>query len=85
MVTEAEWNKWKYEDFIPYLDVEFDAFGISRLMFGSDWTVCLLSASYTEVKGIINQYISKFSAVEQSKIMGENEIYHGQAEGFGCN
>lgn len=37
MVTEADWKNWKEEDFKPYLDIVFDAFGPSRVMVGSDW------------------------------------------------
>jgi len=44
MVTEAKWNAWKPADFRPYLDVAFEAFGDDRLMFGSDWPVCLCPA-----------------------------------------
>ena len=46
MVTEAQWTAWTPNDFIPYLDVVFEAFGIERLMYGSDWPVSLLAASY---------------------------------------
>lgn len=74
MVTEAKWNVWKYEDFVPYLDVVFDSFGPERLMFGSDWPVCLLSGSYGEVKGIVDRYVSKFNSVEKNKIFGDNAI-----------
>ncbi|MCK0156482.1 amidohydrolase family protein [Cellulophaga sp. F20128] len=74
MVTETKWHTWKYEDFEPYLDVVFESFGTNRVLFGSDWPVCLLSASYVEVKGIIDQYISKFSEQEKNKIMGKNAI-----------
>lgn len=72
MVTEAKWYDWKYEDFVPYLDVAFASFGPDRLMFGSDWPVCLLSGSYGDVKGIVGRYISNFSEVEKSKVLGEN-------------
>ena len=72
MVTEAQWKNWQYEDFVPYLDIVFEAFGTDRLVFGSDWPVCLLSAGYSEVKTIITQYISRLSVNEQEKIMGLN-------------
>ena len=54
LVTEADWQNWKAEDFKPCLDVVFEAFGPDRLMFGSDWPVCLLAASYTQAKQIID-------------------------------
>ena len=72
MVTETEWNQWKYEDFVPYMDVVFSSFGTDRILFGSDWPVCLLTGSYGEVKGIVDRYISAFSEEEKNKIMGKN-------------
>lgn len=74
LVTEADWNSWKAEDFQPYLDVVFKAFGIERLMFGSDWPVCLLAGSYTQVKALVGQYVSKFSKAEQAMFWGGNAI-----------
>jgi L-fuconolactonase len=49
MVTEAPWSTWKPSDLQPYADVVLDAFGPNRVMFGSDWPVCLLAASYAQV------------------------------------
>ena len=49
MVTEASWADWKVSDLKPYVEVVLDAFGPDRVMFGSDWPVCLLAASYAEV------------------------------------
>ena len=72
MVTEARWHQWAYDDFLPYLEVVFDAFGTDRLMFGSDWPVCLLSGTYGEMKGIVDRYITAFTPQEQNKIMGGN-------------
>src|SRR5258708_5480995 len=46
MVTEADWTKWTPADLQPYLHAVFEAFGANRLMFGSDWPVCLLASSY---------------------------------------
>jgi L-fuconolactonase len=49
MVTEADWGKWRPADLKPYVQEALDAFGPSRLMFGSDWPVCELAGSYTHV------------------------------------
>ena len=49
MVTEASWTNWKPTDLQPYADYVLDAFTPGRVMFGSDWPVCLLAASYAEV------------------------------------
>jgi L-fuconolactonase len=72
MVTETNWENWKYEQLVPYLDVVFDCFGIDRVMFGSDWPVCLLAADYGEVKSIIDTYFSAFSSEEKNKVFGLN-------------
>ena len=72
MVTEAKWKAWRPADFRPYLDVVFDAFGEDRLMFGSDWPVCLLAASYKEVFAMVNDYARQFSAATQEKLFGRN-------------
>jgi len=72
MVTEASWHTHTYNDFVPYLDVIVEAFGIDRIMFGSDWPVCLLAASYKEVLGIVQDYFASFSADDQALFFGGN-------------
>jgi len=72
MVTEADLQNWKKEDFTPFLDVVMESFGPRRLMFGSDWPVCLLAANYAQVKGIVTDFISRLSPAEQAAIMGGN-------------
>jgi len=49
LVTEADWRRWQVADLRPYAEVALDAFGPDRLMFGSDWPVCILAASYPDV------------------------------------
>jgi len=72
LVTEADWHNWKPEDFKPYLDVVFEAFSAERLMFGSDWPVCLLAATYAQVKRIIEDYVKGFSEADKARIFGGN-------------
>lgn len=72
IITEADWKTWTYEQIKPYLDVVFDAFGTDRIMFGSDWPVCLVAGEYSEAKGIIETYTQGFSASEKAKVFGEN-------------
>ena len=72
IITEADWKNWTYEQIKPYLDVVFEAFGTNRIMFGSDFPVCLLAGEYTQVKDIIETYTTHFLASEKSKIFGEN-------------
>ena len=74
MVTEASWNDWKKEDFDPYLDTIIEAFGPHRIMYGSDWPVCLVAASYEEVLDIVQEYFSSFSKSEQELFFGRNAI-----------
>ncbi len=74
MVTEADWKNWKYDDFVPYLDIVFEIFGTNRIMYGSDWPVCLLGGNYQSVKGIIETYIGTFTNEDQQKIMGGNAV-----------
>jgi L-fuconolactonase len=74
LVTEADRRNWKPADFKPYLDVAFDAFGANRLMFGSDWPVYLLAASYAQVKQIIEDYLSECNSAEKENIFGRNAI-----------
>ena len=57
MVNEAKWVGWRAEDFRPYLDVALDAFGIDRLMYGSDWPAALLAGTYAQVHGLVQSYI----------------------------
>ncbi|KAB7529058.1 amidohydrolase family protein [Flagellimonas olearia] len=70
MVTEAKWGKWSKSDFIPYLDVVFQSFGADRIMFGSDWPVCLLSAEYKQVNCILTQYLTKYPRESRKQVMG---------------
>jgi L-fuconolactonase len=74
MVTEADWQHWTKEDFRPYLDLIIDQFGTHRVMYGSDWPVCLLAASYHEQLNILNAYLDTFSASEKDRIMGVNAL-----------
>lgn len=49
MVTEADWATWTVDDLRPYAETVLEAFGPERVMFGSDWPVCTLAASYADV------------------------------------
>lgn len=74
MVTEADWNTWKPEDFFPYLDELMETFGPQRLLYGSDWPVCLLAASYHEQFNIIQLYLDRLSTHNREAIMGKNAV-----------
>jgi L-fuconolactonase len=77
LVTEADWTQWTIAGLKPYVDVVLDAFGPSRLMFGSDWPVCLLAASYADVVGAAEELTSGLTVIEQARILGgtATEIY----------
>ncbi|MDX1636906.1 MAG: amidohydrolase family protein [Balneolaceae bacterium] len=74
LVTEADWEQWKPDDFKPYLDVVFDAFGVDRLMYGSDWPVCKLAAEYGEVYSLVDDYTSGMSDAERAAFFGGNAV-----------
>jgi len=75
LVTEADWNNWTKTDFTHCLDVVTEVFGLERLMFGSDWPVSLLAASYAESCEIVEDYFSKFSKIDQDKFWSKNAIH----------
>ncbi len=74
MVTEANWDSWKQEDFVPYMETLLEVFGPNRLLFGSDWPVCTVAAKYRQVLKIVTNFISSLSQAEQAHIMGQNAI-----------
>jgi L-fuconolactonase len=75
MVTEANWKHWRKADFKPYLDVVVEAFGTERIMFGSDWPVCLVAGSYEQVVAIVADYFSQFSDEEQQRFFSSNAMH----------
>jgi L-fuconolactonase len=72
MATEADWKNWQVEDFRPYFEVVLDAFGIDRIMFGSDWPVCNLAASYQQVVEIAEYLVSELSESEKDNFWSKN-------------
>ena len=72
LITEADWKKWKEADLTPYIDVIFEAFGTTRIMYGSDWPVCTVAGTYERQLAVVTNYISKLTPYEQQKIMGLN-------------
>lgn len=72
LVTEADWSRWQPGELAPYLDVVLDAFGADRVMFGSDWPVCLVAAPYQGVVRIIEDWAAAMSAPERDALFGGN-------------
>jgi L-fuconolactonase len=83
LVTEASWQAWRADDFRPYLDVVFDAFGPSRLMFGSDWPVCTLAGTYEQVYRLVDEYTRGLGPAEREQLFGGTaaRFYGIQVEG----
>ena len=72
MVTEAGYQNWTPNQLQPYFEVILEAFGPDRLLFGSDWPVCLVATSYNSWMELVQKSISQLSESERVKIMGEN-------------
>ncbi len=72
IITEADWRCWSADDCRAYLDVVFEAFGVDRLMFGSDWPVCLLAGTYQSVTELIREYTRSVTVEDRNKIFGAN-------------
>jgi L-fuconolactonase len=75
MVTEADWQAWQPADFRLYLDIILEAFGPKRLMLGSDWPVCTVAGTYTEVMQLGLNFIDQLSETEQGDILGNNAVH----------
>ena len=74
MVNEANWDNWETKDFTPYIEILLDYFGANRLMFGSDWPVALLAATYLEVVELAETLTSSLSASEKTCFWSESAI-----------
>jgi L-fuconolactonase len=74
MVTEADFNSWTREKLYPYLDIVMETFGPDRLMFGSDWPVCLTACEYEEWLNLVKNWLGQLSVEEQAKILGKNAV-----------
>lgn len=74
VVTEADWSNWSAHSIRPYLDAALEAFGPTRLMYGSDWPVCLLASSYERWVEVVTDWAGQLSPTEQAS------FFHGAAE-----
>jgi L-fuconolactonase len=74
LVTEAYWNTWRPSDLYPFVDAAIELFGPQRLMFGSDWPVCLLAASYGQVLSAISDNLATLSVAEREEILAGTAI-----------
>jgi len=74
MITEADWKRWKPLDIKPYADYVIEKFGFERVMFGSDWPVCLLAGSYRQVFDTVQELVRYASPEEKSRLFAANAI-----------
>lgn len=74
MVTEADWAAWTPAQLRVYLDVAFEAFGPGRILFGSDFPVCLLAASYAQVIQVVADHVAALSEAERARVMADNAV-----------
>ena len=70
LVTEADWATWSVAALAPSVDIALAAFGPDRLMFGSDWPVCLLAASYEDVVRAAHDLTADLSPAEVAAVFG---------------
>ncbi len=71
MITEADWSAWKPADLANYIDFCLENFGPERLMYGSDWPVCLVAGSYHEVLNALEKNLEALSPPEKNAIFGK--------------
>ncbi|PST83073.1 amidohydrolase [Pedobacter yulinensis] len=72
LLTEANWQNWSAKEIYPYLDVVFSAFGIERLLFGSDWPLVQLAGGYRAWLNLLSAYLDGFSEAEKTAFFGGN-------------
>ena len=74
MVTEADWKRWTVRDITPYVTRVLEWFGPERCVFGSDWPVCLVAASYAHVIDACGQAIGDIPIADRERIFGGNAV-----------
>lgn len=74
LVTEACWSAWSLDDLRPYVDLALECFGPQRLLFGSDWPVCTLAATYGQVVAAAEALVDGVDASARAAIMGGNAV-----------
>ena len=72
LVTEASWDSWRVDDLRPYVDCALESFGVDRMMFGSDYPVCLLAASYDRVLDAFFEILKDVNDADREKIFANN-------------
>jgi L-fuconolactonase len=70
LVTEADFLTWNEAQLRPYYDTALEAFGPERLMFGTDWPVCLLACSYRQWHEVVCSFTAALSPAERTHVFG---------------
>lgn len=81
MITEADWTAWRSDDLVPYVRRTIEWFGEDRLMFGSDWPVCLLAGAYGQVFDALEFALGECPSETRAKIFGGNAVRVYQLKG----
>ncbi len=74
LIAYADPNNWTAEDLRPYVDHAIECFGWDRVMFGSDWPVCTVSASYRQWVDVLLSLTRSAGAANQKKLFHDNAI-----------
>ena len=74
LVTEADWTNWQGKDFQPYLDTVLACFGEKRVMYGSDWPVCLLAGEYEDVLSIVDDFVKNGKPCLKKQVFSESAV-----------
>jgi len=74
MITEADYQRWTYDDLKPYLEAAGEYFGADRICFGTDWPVCLVAGTYAQVYEVMDKFSQQLNKEEKEKLMGLNTM-----------
>jgi len=74
LMTEANWSNWRVEDLKPYVETALESFGPERMIFGSDWPVCLLAATYEKVLDALQSLLAHLNEDERRRIFSDNAV-----------
>jgi L-fuconolactonase len=74
LATEANWSNWRVEDLKPYVETALEYFGSERMMFGSDWPVCLLAATYERVLDAFQKLLANLTEDERRRIVSDSAV-----------
>jgi L-fuconolactonase len=83
LVTEARWSTWTAADLQPYVHHLLEVFGAARVLFGSDWPVCGMAASYEQVVSAVTETLATLDSDEQHKVMYSNAFHVYQLPDIG--